>query len=73
MGSVHAEQQEPIFLMGFCGSIALLWDEEGDAYFAYGVSVCKLNLGRRVVRRIQIWILICCPYSLPTEVVGRSW
>ena len=23
--------------------------------------------------KIKIWILICCPYSFPTEVVGRSW
>ena len=23
--------------------------------------------------RIKIWILICCPYSFPKEVVGRSW
>ena len=22
--------------------------------------------------KIKIWILICCPYSFPTEVVGRS-
>ena len=22
---------------------------------------------------IQIWVLICCLYSFPTEVVGRSW
>ena len=22
---------------------------------------------------IKIWILICCPYSFPTEVVVRSW
>ena len=23
--------------------------------------------------KAKIWILICCPYSFPTEVVGRSW
>ena len=23
--------------------------------------------------KIKIWILICCIYSFPTEVVGRSW
>ena len=23
--------------------------------------------------KIKIWILICCPHSFPTEVVGRSW
>ena len=23
--------------------------------------------------KIKIWIPICCPYSFPTEVVGRSW
>ena len=23
--------------------------------------------------KIKIWILICCPCSFPTEVVGRSW
>ena len=23
--------------------------------------------------KIKIWILICCPYSLPIEVVGRNW
>ena len=23
--------------------------------------------------KIKIWILICSPYSFPTEVVGRSW
>ena len=23
--------------------------------------------------KINIWILTCCPYSLPWEVVGRSW
>ena len=23
--------------------------------------------------KIKIWILICCPYLFPTEVVGRSW
>ena len=23
--------------------------------------------------KIKIWILICCSYSFPTEVVGRSW
>ena len=23
--------------------------------------------------KIKIWILICCRYSFPTEVVGRSW
>ena len=23
--------------------------------------------------KIKIWILICCLYSFPTEVVGRSW
>ena len=23
--------------------------------------------------KIKIWILICCFYSFPTEVVGRSW
>ena len=23
--------------------------------------------------KIKIWNLICCPYSFPTEVVGRSW
>ena len=23
--------------------------------------------------KIKIWILICGPYSFPTEVVGRSW
>ena len=22
---------------------------------------------------IEIWILICHPYSFPTEVVGRGW
>ena len=22
--------------------------------------------------KIKIWILICCPYSFPTEVVGRN-
>ena len=54
VSSVHAEQQEPILLMGLCGSIAILWDEEGDTYFAYGSLVCKLNLGRDVVLKIQI-------------------
>ena len=73
VGPVYAEQQEPIILIGLGGSIAILWGEEGDAYFAYGALVCKLNLGRGVVRKIQIWILICCPYSFPTEAVGRSW
>lgn len=24
-------------------------------------------------RKIKIWILISCPYSFPTEVMGRSW
>ena len=23
--------------------------------------------------KIKIWILICYPYSFPTEVVGRNW
>ena len=23
--------------------------------------------------KIKIWILICCPYSFPAEVVGRNW
>jgi len=23
--------------------------------------------------KIKIWILICCPYTFPTEVVERSW
>ena len=23
--------------------------------------------------KIKVWILICCPYSFPGEVVGRSW
>ena len=23
--------------------------------------------------KIRIWILICCPYSFHTEVVGRNW
>ena len=23
--------------------------------------------------KIKLWILICCLYSFPTEVVGRSW
>ena len=23
--------------------------------------------------KINIWILICCPYSFPREVVGRGW
>ena len=23
--------------------------------------------------KIKIWILICCPYSFPKEVDGRSW
>ena len=23
--------------------------------------------------KIKIWILICCPYLFPTEVVGRGW
>ena len=22
--------------------------------------------------KIKIWILICCPYSFPTEIKGRS-
>ena len=26
-----------------------------------------------LIPKIKIWILICCPYSFPTEVVGRSW
>ena len=73
VGSVCAEQQEPILLTGVCGSIAILWDEEADAYFPYGALVCRLNLGRGLARKIQIWILICYPYSFPTEVVGRSW
>ena len=34
-------------------------------------------MGRRTVNplnpKIKIWILICCPCSFPTEVVGRSW
>ena len=24
-------------------------------------------------RKIKIWILICCPYSFPIDVVSRSW
>ena len=23
--------------------------------------------------KIKSWILICCPYSFPTEVVGGNW
>ena len=26
-----------------------------------------------ILGRSKIWILICCPYSFPTEVVGRNW
>ena len=33
----------------------------------YALTINPLN------PKIQIWILICCPYSFPTEVVGRSW
>ena len=33
----------------------------------YALTINPLN------PKIQIWILICCPYSFPTEVMGRSW
>ena len=29
--------------------------------------------GNRLDPKIKVWILICCPYSFPTEVVGRGW
>ena len=32
-----------------------------------------LGLKGLINPKIKIWILICCPYSFPAEVVGRSW
>ena len=29
------------------------------------------DTGNLLYPKIKIWILICCPYSFPTEVVGE--
>ena len=50
-------------------------DVNGDGMISHS------EVGRKIRRlplnplnpRIKIWILICCFYSFPTEVVGRSW
>ena len=44
------------------GSQLILWVFPAASYF-----LTSLN------PKIKIWILICCPSSFPTEVVGRSW
>ena len=36
----------------------------------YDIYSCFINPWNP---KIKIWILICCPHSFPTEVVGRSW
>ena len=38
-----------------------------------GLRVISNNLFNPLNPKIKTWILICCPYSFPTEVVGRSW
>ena len=41
--------------------------------FVRGLRVVSNNLFNPFNPKIKIWILICCPYSFPTEVMGRSW
>ena len=45
------------------------------ALILQGEIWCWLLLGLKelINPRIKIWILICCPYSIPTEILGRSW
>ena len=38
-----------------------------------GREVGSLVLTIILIPKIKIWILICCPYSFPKEVVGKSW
>ena len=40
--------------------------------FVCGLCVVSNNLFNPLNPRMKIWILICCPYSFSTEVVGRS-
>ena len=38
-----------------------------------GLTVESINRVNPLNPKIKIWILICCPHSFHTEVVGRSW
>ena len=52
---------------GFVGRNLKLWELRCDIYAPIFLVINPLN------PKIKIWILICCPNSFPTEVVGRSW
>jgi len=45
----------------------------GRTYTVDFNTMQQVRLNPLINPKIKIWILICCPYSFPTEVVGRSW
>ena len=49
------------FILGWLVYFVSYFHEDGS----FQIPVIPLN------PKIKIWILICCPYSFPTEVVGR--
>ena len=38
-----------------------------------GIENQKVSILTLLKPKIEVWILICCRYSFPTELVGRSW
>ena len=51
------------------------WRRFTRAYYLVLRKFCPRSRRRRLNPlnpKIKIWILICCPYSFPTEVAGRS-
>ena len=45
----------------------------GRTYTVDFNTMQQVRLNPLINPKIKIWILICCPYSFPTEVVGRSF
>ena len=47
--------------------------ERGTYFMLQGNERVGISLVNPLNPKIKIWILICCPYSFPTDVVGRGW
>ena len=54
----------------FLLSVQMQWLINTDTVGKGGIESVLIN---PLNPKIKIWILICCRYSFPTEVVGRSW
>ena len=52
-------------------------DVNGDGMISHSEVGRKSTIDYRLINplnpKTKIWILICCPYTFPTEVLGRSW